>query len=318
MVFAACGKPSEDPRTGARMLAGKLESDLRKVRAEVERLAASIAELYKRRDEILPAVDRSKYGFAENGSFYKLQDDGGPALWISGAVPITPEVIEDALLTEPIDPDLKRICESFPEVAQAYYNDANSQNRIYPWFDVVTQYPPKMNIPEFNFYYLADAKHNPERRGVWVNEPYVDPAGRGWMVSAIAPVYVGDTLKGVPGLDVTIDTIVSRYLGEADAPTVIVDQSGVVVAATEAAIALLGMPPLRKHKYLETVKQDTFKQDDYNLRKSPLREVREAATAFLDGNEEILELRVPTGTFNAGAAKVPELRWTVIRFSPAK
>jgi hypothetical protein len=54
---------------------------------------------------------------------------------------------------------------------------------------VLSQYEAKMDIPSFNFYYLADSKHNPERKSLWLSEPYVDPAGRGWMVSAVAPVY---------------------------------------------------------------------------------------------------------------------------------
>ena len=48
-----------------------------------------------------------------------------------------------------------------------------------------------MVIPNYNFYYLADAEHNPSRGVVWT-DVYLDPAGQGWMMSAIAPVRARD------------------------------------------------------------------------------------------------------------------------------
>ncbi len=318
LALNGCGgkAPDEPQPVAAAKLAGQLEQDLRKIGEEAGRLATSLAELYPRRAEILPGIDRSKYDFAPNGAFAKMTNDGGAALWVSGAVPITAEVQEIAYFTEAIDPELIRITRTLPEVAQAYYNDRHSLNRIYPWFDAIAQYPPKMNIPEFNFYYLADATHNPGRKPVWVDEPYVDPAGRGWMVSAIAPVYVQETLAGVVGLDVTIATIVDRYLKPQESPIAVIDRNGVLVAATERAIELMRMPPLKDHKYLETVKQDTFKPDEYNALKSRVREVREMAEQLLKKGEARSVLPAPPGAFTALAVRMPEVGWTVVEFIP--
>lgn len=66
-------------------------------------------------------------------------------------------------------------------------------------------------VSDYNFYYEADAENNPERRDVWT-EAYVDPAGHGWMVSSIAPVWRGDRLEGVVGIDVTVETIISDII----------------------------------------------------------------------------------------------------------
>ena len=64
-----------------------------------------------------------------------------------------------------------------------------------------------MDIPTFNFYYEADLAHNPERKVQWT-DVYLDPAGHGWMASAIAPVYnQADFLEGVVGMDITVNTI---------------------------------------------------------------------------------------------------------------
>ena len=66
----------------------------------------------------------------------------------------------------------------FPLIEQLYYNTHDSLNRIYPYFEVLSQYPSRVHIPSYNFYYEADAKHNPQRKVGWT-DVYVDPAGMG-------------------------------------------------------------------------------------------------------------------------------------------
>lgn len=321
-IFSACGPSSRSPaRQGSelenvRRLAGRLDADFRRIREEVERLAVATAALYARQDELVARVDTTKYAFAGNGAFYKTADDGGAALWVSAAVPITDAVKRVAYFTEALDPELISICKRLPEVSQCYYNDRHSLNRIYPWFDAIAQYPARMNIPEYNFYYLADATHNPARRGVWVDEPYVDPAGRGWMVSAIAPAYVDGRLEGVPGLDVTIATLVSRYLNEENRAIAVISRQGVLVAATELAIQHLEMPPLKDHKYLETVKLDTFKPDEYNILESTLRPVRAMAREIMKQDEGAVDVELLREAHRAAFVRMKELGWIVVEITP--
>lgn len=299
----------------AARIAAQLDADFLLVRQNAEQFARDVAALYPDRAALAAKADPSRYAFTPTGAFYKTVNDGGPALWVSAVLPITPAVREVAYFTEAIDPELVRICREVPGVNQAYFNDRHSLNRIYPWFDTLAQYPPRMDITDFNFYYLADAAHNPGKGGVWVEEPYVDPAGRGWMISSIAPVYVDDALEGVVGLDVTIETLVARYFKDTARSLAILSKEGVLVAATETAIQDLQMPPLKNHKYLETVKLDTFKPDEYNVRKSTLRPVRAMAVRLLD--EGLTDVPVELGGQPriARAARLHELNWLVVEFT---
>jgi len=306
----------EEQLKTARQIAGDINTDFEKVREQVTLFAASTQKAYESKAAILPTIDKSAYATAENGCFYKKKEDGKSALWVSGYYPITQDVKEVAYFTEAIDTSMERIIKVMPEVVQAYFNDKSSLNRIYPWFDVLAQYQPKMDIPKFNFYYLADAKHNPERKSVWVNEPYVDPAGRGWMVSAIAPVYQNDVLEGVCGLDVTISTITDRYVDKINNISAIFARSGVLVASSEKAIPLMGMPVFKEHKYIETIKENTFKADDYNLLKTRIHEVRNMAEAFFTRGEEQFVLKSGTQEFQVVACSIKELDWILLLFVP--
>lgn len=68
------------------------------------------------------------------------------------------------------------------------------------------------DVSPFDFYYLADAEHYPDRGLEWT-ELYWGPAGLGWMVSNIAPVYRADDLVAVTGIDITLKHIVEGTVG---------------------------------------------------------------------------------------------------------
>jgi hypothetical protein len=287
-------------------------SDMQRIAEQTVRLAAVTTEAYAHAGAILAAVNTNQYRMTDYGGYYKAVKDGRAALWVSGAVPVDDEVRRVAWLTEGIDNELKRIVGEFPEVVQAYFNDRHSVNRIYPPFDVLAQYEPAMDITSFSFYFLADERRNPDRGPVWVDAPYVDPAGRGWIISSIAPVYVSNRLEGVVGLDVTVQEIVERCVLPAHRNVMLVDRRGIVVAADRYLIDLLELPPLKEHRYMETIKSDQFLPEDYNLLKAKTKWVRQMAVQVLQ--QGLQEVRVMTcdHRYLVLARPVAPLGWTVL------
>ena len=122
--------------------------------------------------------EQARYTYSPDGIFYTARDNGGSAAYYSGIVPVGEAERDKVWRTVRLDPLMKAIKESNPLITQIYFNTDDSYNRIYPYFDVLPVYPPKMDIPSFNFYYEADAEHNPDRDAVWT-DAYIDPRGRG-------------------------------------------------------------------------------------------------------------------------------------------
>ena len=291
-----------------------INSEFKKIRLEVEMLSTEINKLYVNQTQILPRINTKKFQFTKNGVLIKPIDDGGSAIFVSGFYPINEIVKKVVYFTEPIDPVFKSLLTKYPEIVQVYYNDKYAVNRIYPFFDVMSQYEAKMDIPSFNFYYLADKKHNPEKKSLWVSEPYVDPAGRGWMVSAIAPVYYNDVLVGVPGIDVTIQLITKRYVQDSiNSMNLIIDNSGTIVSAQEEIINMLSFPPLFEHKYIETIKQDTYRKELYNMALSKESNVRNMAIEILKNKKEVVEAEINGEKITIIAAHIPELNWYLLK-----
>ncbi|MDD2865053.1 MAG: ATP-binding protein [Methylococcales bacterium] len=220
---------------------------------------------------LLKRDDPKRFAFSPDGAYYTtrnaLGDIDGSAVFYSGFVKIGEKEKEKALRTAALDPALKSVKQTFPLIAQTYFNSFDSLNRIYPYFDVISQYPAKMDIPSYNFYYEADAKHNPSRGTVWT-DAYIDPAGQGWMTTCSAPVYNGDFLEGVVGVDITIETIVSEVKA-LEIPWkgygVLIDKNGTILALPSVGENDWGIKNMTASDYSEAIKKDTFRTDDYNL-----------------------------------------------------
>ncbi|NTV90457.1 MAG: hypothetical protein HGA22_08890, partial [Clostridiales bacterium] len=235
-------------------------------------------EIYRRQTQAalntkvdLDADYAKRLKYSSEGVYYTSEDktDGGLAVFYSGLYKVGPEQrqkVANLLKTEAF---MKDVLQSEPLAASIYFNTYDSLNIIYPYFDVISQYVTHMDIASYNFYYEADGVNNPER-GVRWTDAYLDPAGHGWMASAIAPVYNGDFLEGVAGIDVTVATITKQIL---QLQTVwngygmLIGKDGTILALPEKGEKEWGLTELTSHHYEEAVMKDTFKPEQFNIYK---------------------------------------------------
>lgn len=204
-----------------------------------------------------------------DGVRYSPRDEGGAAVFYPNSTAPAKHDLDKVARLARLDPLMQQIKTHTPLVAALYFNSWDSLNHIYPWFLTPDQYPHDMVIPDYNFYYLADAKHNPQRQVVWT-DVYLDPAGQGWMASAIAPVYRGDFLEGVVGIDITVDGIL-KEIGQLQVPwngyAMLVSKDLNIMALPKAGEDDFGLDELTQHTYAEAIRRELFKPEDFNLRK---------------------------------------------------
>ncbi|EKV26987.1 sensory box histidine kinase [Caenispirillum salinarum AK4] len=260
--------------------------------------------------------EAARFTFDADGIVYYTDvNTGGAAGFYSGIVPVDEAMQRKAAALAVLDPVLRDVTESNALAVQAYYNTRDSYNRIYPFFDTAATYAQKLDIPSFNFYYEADAAHNPSRGVVWT-DAYVDPAGQGWLTSAIAPVYDGKVLEGVVGIDITLNTIVDRVL-DISTPwggqAVLIGRDGTILAMPPEAEAALGLAEVGAHSYAEAVRTNTFKSEDYAIDRvaglSDLPIMAEAGgvgTARLGGESHLVAWNLVPGVDWHLAVFVPE------------
>nr|WP_298379128.1 ATP-binding protein [uncultured Halomonas sp.] len=189
-----------------------MQADLTAWERQVTLLAdAAQRALMQRVDVEQRAKEARRHRSEPSGIYYTPRNDGQAASYYSA---LTSEAQRDhrkiAQLAT-LDPLMQQLIENDSRLRQAYINTFDSYNRLWPWFDAGATYDSHMNIPTYNFYFLADARNNPERQPVWT-DAYLDPAGSGWMTSLVAPIYRDDFLEGVAGIDITLKELTNRLL----------------------------------------------------------------------------------------------------------
>jgi signal transduction histidine kinase len=218
------------------------------------------------------AAEHSRYALTPDGALYTTHGlPGRSALHYSRLTRIGEAERVKALRFSQLDPLLASLVETQPLVVQSYVHTADRMVRIYPYFDILSLLNTDYDVTSYNFYYEADATHNPERKVVWT-EVYIDPAGLGWMASAVAPVYPngGDRLEAVVGLDITVDLFIQQVLRLRlpwSGYGVLVDKRGTILALPSLGEKDWGLKELTHHTYRQSIRQDTFKPDTFSLLK---------------------------------------------------
>lgn len=181
--------------------------------------------------------EKNLYQYRSDGSVVLPKTSGHRAsVYYSGFVSVGELEKEKMYRTTSLDPVLYSLVKNNSLVAQAYINTHDSMCRIYPQNDFAEFHVGfNMDIPTYNFYFLADNEHNPDRKVVWT-EAYIDPVTSDWIISVIAPVYEGDRLEAVVGLDVMLTQLIedalSLELPWEGGHTMLVNQDGGLIAAS--------------------------------------------------------------------------------------
>lgn len=113
---------------------------------------------------------------------------------------------------------------------------------------------PKVAAQEFHFtaqlyesgYWLEGAaEHNPARRMI-LKGPYEDMAGKGWIMTFAQPVYDGDRLLGMVGLDLSVNTLEQlTNVGAAVGESMLISEHDRLIARQSGfAPGVLVHPPL--------------------------------------------------------------------------
>ncbi|MEK7990450.1 MAG: ATP-binding protein [Thiotrichaceae bacterium] len=255
---------------------------------------------------------RPLFDIDENGVFFKFNDNSGASLYYSSQTEITDKAYEKALKTEAFDPLLKNIVTHNQHTVAAYFNSYDNMNRIFPFVDnVAEQFGAHIIMQDFNFYYEADAEHNPERKPVWTNA-YLDPAGQGWMLSCIVPIYSGNLLEGVSGIDVTIEQFSENILA-LDLPwqgsAFLLNDEGIILAMPEAIEHYFGLQKLKKHIYEATLTETIEKPEHFNLLKSKDPEIANKIKHILETKAIITDFKLKQGDFLLIQEIIEETGW---------
>ncbi|UCS91533.1 cache domain-containing protein [Echinicola marina] len=293
----------------------RIESKLYPLEKDIDELSAYAAYLFAHKDQYALKAKKEQYKNTEQGVIYRESaKEDVSSVFVSVITPDRTEAIHQVYYTEALDSAFTHVLADQPLISQVYFNTRFQMCRIYPQLDVLSVFEDDLDLTKFNFYFMADEVRNPEKKRKWLKDIYIDPAGRGWILSLIHPVYHNQELQGVMGLDITVNDLISEFLSYKDKKLVLVDDSGNVVAGTSDAIEILKLPPLRNHTYVETINSNNFRREDYNLFKSKSKEVRKMVSKFIleKDNKFILDGEYDSKKYKALCRPMDLIEWYLI------
>ncbi|QKF81299.1 ATP-binding protein [Halarcobacter ebronensis] len=242
---------------------------------------------------------------APNGVFYKTNKVGS-SLYYSSQTKMDEKAKDKARFTESMDTTFKSVTQINPIIVAVYFNSWDNMNRLYPFIDeVYEQYGNHIQMEDYNFYYLADLKHNPEKKPVWTGA-YLDPAGNGWMLSCIVPIYNKEFLEGVTGLDITIDSFIKNILNTKlayNANLFMVSDDGMIIAMPEKIEALLGLKELKEHLYTDKILKTIEKPEEFNILKN--------SSPFAEHFKKLMRENISSSSLDIANAEYLTLQQTV-------
>ncbi|RXK05992.1 sensor histidine kinase [Halarcobacter bivalviorum] len=271
--------------------------------------------IFKNKERFLKNSIVPEFAFAENNTFYKVNNNGGSSLLYGALTKIGKEQREKAIFTEAFDEQLKYLVDSNELIVAAYFNSYDQMNRLYPFIEnVYSQYPPDIKMQNYNFYYEADEKHNPERKTKWTSA-YLDPAGQGWMVSCIVPIYNNDFLEGVTGLDVTIDKFVKNVLNlnlPWNASAMLVGEDGLILAMPKEIEKILNIKELTTHNYEKVIKDTNLKPDEFNIYKN--ENLKKYFQEFKNDEQNLAFTTINEHEYIITQSKIEQTNWKLFIF----
>ncbi len=292
-----------------------LDENFRVIEKQTVSFAKEHARLFEELDSVAVGV-HAEFEKAPNGCIFQSNLKDGSSFFIprSSIERMGEAQWQFARKSVVLNPLYRHVVEDTPNVVAAYLNtdEPADLNRYYPFIERPWEvYPAELDMGEFNFFYEADAEHNPGRGPRWTSI-YADPAGKGWMLSCIAPVYVTDELRGVVGLDVTVgemlDSIVRLSLPWG-ASSLLVAPGGTILAATEKARQILDLGELKPFIYSAPITEEKTDPEVLQLSKVDDADLREQLTAFLGSDDSLREIGTPGGKVFLAQAGVPTTGW---------
>jgi len=230
--------------------------------------------------KVLETIASDDYKYDEKGIYYNEYSKEKSTGFATGYVEIDSKLKNALMATESLDPYFKNFLSLYPFVTQIYYNDVRSFLRIYPSFSVPGVVEPNTDLTNYNFLSFAYDRGD---EIIFINKPYIDPAGKGWVVSLVKPVRIEDDLIGVIGVDLSLEMLNDLLIVKNG--MLIVNEVGDILTLSEDMYQQAGLKVLKEHRYYSQVDKTISLPEEYNLNKSKIKGFRDMWHQVIDEDQ---------------------------------
>jgi len=275
----------------------------------------TVENFYKHSDRYTVLDNTVEYKRDKYGLYYQTKDRGGAdALSLAFTTLSKDEIFNYLNATQWFDIPLKNAVEANDEVVASWVIDSHALIRYYPFVELHKYMSYFKNFLEWNFYYEADLQHNPDKKAFWCSI-YLDPAGKSWMTSYVAPIYDDkDEFRGVVGVDVPIKKLAQNVLSKDipfDGEIFLTDEKGMIIAITDKLNLFFDLVKLEDNSKHKLVFKEILQPVEHNLLKHKDKVVSSQFKEYFEKDIPSGEFHYKGKTFLVEDRNIPKTKWKI-------
>ncbi len=227
--------------------AGNANQSFEKIESDIVELATHWSGLYAEQNALGEGGywDASTEMVQLEGGHYGNSADDPSSVYVPAKIRLSESVLKDLNTSAYLDFAAPSTLASNPSVLAVYGIDTRGVTRYFPNINLASLLPPDFDPTQRAYYRITSPLFNPSRTARWAI-PYLDAAGGGLVVTVAAPVYVGDTFKGIVAADMQLSTITNQIehikIGQTGYAFMI-DDAGRIISMPSAGYQLFGLNP---------------------------------------------------------------------------
>jgi len=208
-------------------------------------------------------VDKGgKYKFFNGRQYHKAVNDGGPTYIVTMDLKDYTDSKKTIRLLENVESLIKDNSSDY--FGQSVLCD-NYVLQLYPWADVISVAQPNLDIKKMFWFFMADPQYDPDKKTIWLNEPFAQLAYGSWVIDVLSPFYEGDTFRGVVNCSVYLTKVGRDKLSQYSSMLLLTTQNGKVISANTKAKNILKINILNEVEHLEQMRENKFIEEQFNL-----------------------------------------------------
>lgn len=238
-------------------IASKINKDLSTATRELSNITSNIQ--YKIPfDKNVKWQLGEKYIYHSNKMLVSLKNENQSAVYYPENKEISKSLRKIIINSEQLDTLFIDIIKNNPIISQAYFLTENSFLRIYPYIDIVNYLNTPVNLNSLITYKSVNNKPFIDTKAYWINPPFADPYGRGWVISCAEPVYYRDRFIGIISMDIRLKNLRSKYFSSNTDIILLINKTGELIYCTKEGANFLGIPQCRDFQYYKPITEDIY------------------------------------------------------------
>ncbi|MDA3952668.1 MAG: PDC sensor domain-containing protein [Bacteroidales bacterium] len=292
-------------------IANSINADLNSIKSNVF-YTANFLQHRVPFDKKVRGFSKDFYQFSSDKALISKYNESKSAVYCPADITISSQLKKIIINSEVFDSLFISSIKKNPLISQLYFLDTNSFLRIYPYIDVTTCLKPDINLKGFAPYQTANNKPFINDEAYWINKPFADPYGRGWIISCIEPIYYRDQFIGILSGDIALQGLKKKYFSSGTELLLLIDQKGKIICCTKEAGKLANIPQLREFGYYKTITEDIYDFDNPNLTDHKNKSLSKAIKSLLSG-ENIENFYVDNNKYTIYKSIIKETDWLLLK-----